>query len=68
MIQSQLELWKKSSQKCNSEFPALSRSTMKRLLDELRNNGRIYTHGRPRYVRWFPKDGIGPENDDTDES
>ena len=34
-------------------FPMLSRSTLKRLLDELRKEGRVHAKGMKRNTRWF---------------
>jgi ATP-dependent DNA helicase RecG len=34
-------------------FPMLSRSTLKRLLDELRKEGRVHSKGMKRSTRWF---------------
>ena len=47
-----------------AEFPALSRSTIKRLLDDLRSNGLIHSRGLKRFARWFSGsiDSIGPGN------
>ena len=47
-----------------TEFPTLSRSTIKRLLDDLRSNGLIHSRGLKRFARWFPGaiSSIGPEN------
>jgi ATP-dependent DNA helicase RecG len=35
-------------------FPTLSRSTIKRFLDELRKAGRVHAEGTKRQARWFP--------------
>jgi hypothetical protein len=47
-----------------AEFPSLSRSTIKRFLDDLRSDGLIHSRGLKRSARWFPGsiDSIGPEN------
>jgi len=47
-----------------AEFPSLSRSTIKRLLDDLRSDGLIHSRGLKRFARWFPGSigSIGPEN------
>ncbi len=44
--------------------PSLSRSSVKRLLDELRQVGRVHPVGTKRNVRWFPgpAPGFGSEN------
>ena len=34
-------------------FPTLSRSTIKRLLDELRKAGQVHAEGTKRQARWF---------------
>jgi hypothetical protein len=34
--------------------PSLSRSSVKRVLDELRREGRVHLVGTKRNVRWFP--------------
>ncbi|HVA48208.1 MAG TPA: ATP-binding protein [Pirellulales bacterium] len=51
-----------------AEFPAVSRSTIKRLLDELRAEGLIHAVGAKRLARWFPgaSEPIGPENSMTE--
>jgi len=35
-------------------FPTLSRSSLKRLLDELRKEGQVHSRGTKRQARWFP--------------
>jgi len=35
-------------------FPTLSRSTLKRLFDELRKEGQVHSRGMKRQARWFP--------------
>ncbi|HOW71011.1 MAG TPA: ATP-binding protein [Phycisphaerae bacterium] len=35
-------------------FPTLGRSTLKRLLDELRTEGRVHSQGLKRQALWFP--------------
>jgi hypothetical protein len=44
--------------------PSLSRSSIKRLLDELRRIGRVHSIGTKRNVRWFPgpAPGFGSTN------
>jgi ATP-dependent DNA helicase RecG len=39
-------------------FPMLSRSTLKRLLDELRKEGRVHSKGTKRNTRWLPGQDI----------
>jgi ATP-dependent DNA helicase RecG len=40
-----------------ASFPMLSRSTIKRLLHELRTTGQIHSKGTKRNTRWFPGQG-----------
>ena len=37
-------------------LPALSREQLKRLLREMREEGKIHTTGRARFARWLPED------------
>ena len=49
------------------QFPDLSRTTIKRLLGELRAKGLSHSKGASRLARWFPasEESFGPENQKT---
>jgi len=50
-------------------LPGQSRDQIKRLLDELRQEGRVRLEGVRRWARWYPAVRPGPDgNEDADES